>query len=132
MDMMSLMRHAVAVINPSKFEGWSTTVEEAKSMGKAVVLSDIAVHKEQAPHRAAFFPADDAEMLARKLAEVWDQWDLEDDRRHVEQAAAMLKGRREAFARHYEDIVLATLARHAAGVGGASIAGYQSPLKERS
>src|SRR5262249_35726240 len=31
LDLMSLMRRAVAIINPSKFEGWSTTVEEAKS-----------------------------------------------------------------------------------------------------
>ena len=34
----------VALINPSRFEGWSTTVEEAKSMGKRVLLSDIPVH----------------------------------------------------------------------------------------
>jgi glycosyltransferase involved in cell wall biosynthesis len=127
-DLMSLMRHAVAVINPSKFEGWSTTVEEAKSMGKSIVLSDIPVHREQAPDRAAFFPADDARMLADKMAEAWDRWDVDDDARFVERAAANLAGRREAFARRYEEIVLATLARHGAGVKPAAVSARQSPL----
>ena len=31
---MSLMYHSIAVINPSKFEGRSSTVEQAKSIGK--------------------------------------------------------------------------------------------------
>ncbi len=66
-DMQSLMRHAVAVINPSRFEGWSTTVEEAKAMGKRVLLSDIAVHREQAPPGAFYFGVDDAVGLARAL-----------------------------------------------------------------
>lgn len=111
-DLMSLMRHAIAVINPSKFEGWSTTVEEAKSMGKAIVLSDIAVHREQAPDRAAFFLPDDAGQLAEGMSEAWDRWDAHADAQFIDQAAANLAVRREAFARRYEDIVLATLARH--------------------
>ncbi len=44
-----LMRQAVAVLQPSRFEGWSTTVEETKSVGKSMILSDIPVHREQAP-----------------------------------------------------------------------------------
>ena len=68
-DMLGLMRHAVAVINPSLFEGWSTSVEEAKSMGKAVVLSDIPVHREQAPGRGLFFdPRDPDAAVATKHA----------------------------------------------------------------
>src|SRR5690606_28476165 len=31
-DLMALMWNAIAVINPSYYEGWSTTVEEAKSL----------------------------------------------------------------------------------------------------
>jgi glycosyltransferase involved in cell wall biosynthesis len=110
-DLMSLMRHAIAIVNPSKFEGWSTTVEEAKSMGKHVILSDIAVHKEQMPNRRAFFLPDDSEMLARKLSEAASQWEPNRELRYVEQAAAHLKERRETFARRYEDIVLAALTR---------------------
>ena len=33
-EVLSLMYHSVAVIQPSKFEGRSSTVEQAKSMGK--------------------------------------------------------------------------------------------------
>jgi glycosyltransferase involved in cell wall biosynthesis len=128
-DLMSLMRNAVAVINPSKFEGWSTTVEEAKSMGKAIVLSDIAVHREQAPDRGEFFPADDAAVLAEKMSATWGQWNADEDARFVDRAAANLPARREAFARRYEDIVLATLARHGAGAKRATVSAHQSSLK---
>jgi glycosyltransferase involved in cell wall biosynthesis len=128
-DLMSLMRNAVAVINPSKFEGWSTTVEEAKSMGKAIVLSDIAVHREQAPDRAVYFPPDNAGLLAERMSGTWDRWDADVDAQFVERAAASLPGRREAFARRYEDIVLSTLARHGTGVKRAAVPAHQSALK---
>ena len=48
-DVIALMRYSISLINPSFFEGWSTTVEEAKSMGKRIILSDIEVHREQNP-----------------------------------------------------------------------------------
>jgi glycosyltransferase involved in cell wall biosynthesis len=130
LDLMSLMRHAVAVINPSKFEGWSTTVEEAKSMGKAIVLSDIPVHREQAPDRAAYFPANDAGLLAVKMSEAWVRWDAGDDLRFFQRAAANLASRREAFARRYEEIVLATLARQGAYVKRAAGSARQSPMSQ--
>ena len=129
LNLMSLMRHAIAVINPSKFEGWSTTVEEAKSMGKAIVLSDIAVHREQAPDRAAYFPPDDAGLLADKLSDAWDRWDAAVDAQSVDRAAANVAARREAFARRYEEIVLATLTRHGADMRLASATPHQSPPK---
>jgi glycosyltransferase involved in cell wall biosynthesis len=66
-DMQALMLHARAVINPSRFEGWSTTVEEAKIMGKQVLLSDLSVHREQAPAFAEYFAPDDCETLAMHL-----------------------------------------------------------------
>ena len=43
----ALLRATTALINPSRFEGWSTTVEEAKSFGVPMILSDIDVHREQ-------------------------------------------------------------------------------------
>jgi glycosyltransferase involved in cell wall biosynthesis len=67
----ALLRSAVALINPSKFEGWSTTVEEAKSFGVPMVLSDIDVHFEQTNGQARYFGVDDAEALAQHLANVW-------------------------------------------------------------
>ena len=64
-----LMAHARAVINPSRFEGWSTTVEEAKSFHKKLLLSDIAVHREQSPTLGHFFPVDAPEELARLMVQ---------------------------------------------------------------
>lgn len=68
---LSLLHHCSCLINPSYFEGWSTTVEEAKSFNKPMLLSDIAVHREQAEGLARFFSPDDAQQLADLM---WDQW----------------------------------------------------------
>lgn len=54
----SLMICANALLNPSLFEGWSTTVEEAKGSGTPLILSDIPVHREQCPGARFFAPAD--------------------------------------------------------------------------
>ena len=51
---------ASALINPSRSEGWSTTVEEAKSFGVPMILSDIDVHREQTGGTARYFGAEDA------------------------------------------------------------------------
>jgi glycosyltransferase involved in cell wall biosynthesis len=67
----ALLRSAAALINPSKFEGWSTTVEEAKSFGVPMVLSDIDVHFEQTHGEARYFGVDDAAALAQHLANAW-------------------------------------------------------------
>lgn len=66
-DVFKLLRMCKAIINPSFFEGWSSTVEEAKAMGAKMILSDIDVHKEQAHDRATFFPGQDANALAAAL-----------------------------------------------------------------
>jgi glycosyltransferase involved in cell wall biosynthesis len=67
---ISLMRTCVALINPSFFEGWSSTVEEARALGVPMLLSDIAVHHEQMENAATYFHADDAEGLAAKLRDI--------------------------------------------------------------
>jgi len=67
------MRQSVATLNPSLFEGWSTTVEEARSIGKRVVLSDICVHLEQDPPGATYFDRNNPDDLAHKLYELWQE-----------------------------------------------------------
>jgi len=69
----ALMRQAICILNPSLFEGWSSTVEEAKSLGKRLLLSDLAVHQEQDPPAAVFFDPRDAEGLAVKLGAIWQE-----------------------------------------------------------
>jgi len=104
-ELISLMSHAVAVVNPSRFEGWSTTVEEAKSLGKRVLVSDLAVHREQAPARASYFGVDDAAALAAQLREAWATYDPAEDARAAAVAAAALPARTQAFAEAYDQII---------------------------
>jgi glycosyltransferase involved in cell wall biosynthesis len=70
-DVKALMRQAICVLNPSLFEGWSSTVEEAKSLGKRLLISDLAVHREQGPPAAVFFDPRDPSDLAQKLGIAW-------------------------------------------------------------
>jgi len=69
-DLYGLMRYADAVINPSFFEGWSTIVEEAKTLNKKIILSDINVHKEQAPQNGYYFHPDNALELADTMESI--------------------------------------------------------------
>jgi glycosyltransferase involved in cell wall biosynthesis len=63
----ALLRASTAMVNPSRFEGWSTTVEEAKSFGTPMILSDIGVHREQTAGTARYFGVDDPAALADHL-----------------------------------------------------------------
>jgi glycosyltransferase involved in cell wall biosynthesis len=72
-DQLSISAGAVAVIQPSLCEGWSTVVEDAKAMGRHVLASDIAVHREQLSRNADFFAPDDAAALAALLLRYGDQ-----------------------------------------------------------
>jgi glycosyltransferase involved in cell wall biosynthesis len=114
-DLMALMRGCVAVVNPSLFEGWSTSVEEAKSMGKAIVLSDIPVHREQNPTSARYFTPTDPDAAAEELRAAWSSWDPIADLARQAEAASLLDFRRNEFALTYEDIALRTIARRRSG-----------------
>lgn len=63
-DQLLLMQNSLAVIQPSKFEGWSTVIEDAKTLGAKVIASDIQVNREQMKDNAAYFEAESAEQLA--------------------------------------------------------------------
>lgn len=105
-DLIALMKHAVAVINPSRFEGWSTTVEEAKSLGKIVLASNIPVHREQDAPRARYFDVDDANELAALLVDTWRSVDEAADARAAADAALQLRARTLEFGAAYERIVV--------------------------
>lgn len=64
---IALMQTCSALINPSLFEGWSSTVEEGRMLGVPMLLSDLAVHREQMEQGATYFSPDDAEELAVKM-----------------------------------------------------------------
>ena len=57
-----------SLINPSKFEGWSSSMNK-RNQCKKVILSNILVHKEQNPNRAKFFQVDNHIELSNILKE---------------------------------------------------------------
>jgi glycosyltransferase involved in cell wall biosynthesis len=65
---LCIMKNAKAVLQPSLFEGWNTTVEDAKSMQLPVIASGIAVHKEQLKDKGIYFDPQDENNLADVLA----------------------------------------------------------------
>ncbi len=54
-EQLKLMAQSVSVIQPSLFEGWSTVVEDSKSLNKALIVSNIDVHVEQLIDSTAIF-----------------------------------------------------------------------------
>lgn len=68
---VALYRMSKAIVQPSLNEGWSTSVEEAKALGKDLIVSDIDVHKEQSPGNPYMFERLNASDLAQKIEEVW-------------------------------------------------------------
>jgi glycosyltransferase involved in cell wall biosynthesis len=100
-DVLFLMKESIAVLNPSRFEGWSSSVEEARSIGKPVILSDIRVHREQDPPQARYFDPDDVDGLAHLLAERWAAPDDAQPARTEEMALAELHQRTLAYGREY-------------------------------
>jgi glycosyltransferase involved in cell wall biosynthesis len=69
-EQLKLMSEALAVIQPSLFEGWSTVVEDAKAMNQLVVLSNLKVHQEQISDNVLFFEPEKVENLAHHLQTV--------------------------------------------------------------
>jgi glycosyltransferase involved in cell wall biosynthesis len=69
-----LFRQAAAIVQPSRFEGWSTVVEDTKALGRPLIASDLPVHLEQMESAVSpfhFFRTGDAEDLARQLIALW-------------------------------------------------------------
>ena len=95
----ALMRSCAALINPSTFEGWSTTVEEAKAMGAPMILSSLRVHREQRED-ALFFDADSPEQLSRVLDEFLPAGNLEREAK-ISLAAQQAPIYMEKFAREF-------------------------------
>ena len=68
-EQLQLMNNAEAIIQPSLFEGWSTTVEDAKFLNKFIILSDIPLHREQMKDNVIFFSKQNEKELASLILE---------------------------------------------------------------
>jgi glycosyltransferase involved in cell wall biosynthesis len=64
---MYLMQNCIALINPSKSEGWNTAIEEAKSFNKNIIASNLKVHLEQVKKKNNLFNPDDHIKLSKLL-----------------------------------------------------------------
>ena len=71
-DQIQLLRRSIALIQPSLFEGWSTVVEDARCLGKPLILSDLPVHREQNPPDSRFFESKSSDSLATEMAYYWN------------------------------------------------------------
>ena len=109
-DVVGLMVNAVAMINPSRAEGWSTSVEEAKSLGKRIILSDIPVHREQAPPDGVYVDPDDATGLADAMWMAWTTFEPAVERHRAARARSELPSRVRAFGERYQEVVLEAMA----------------------
>ena len=92
-----------ALLNPSLFEGWSTTVEEARTLGVPTILSDLPVHREQMGEAAIYFDPRDAESLASAL-ESFAPIPAPERRRRAVAARQEGERRYREFARRFADL----------------------------
>lgn len=67
---LQLADHALSYIQPSLFEGWSTTVEDAKCMNQHIILSNLPVHLEQIDYNVDFFDPHDPAQLAAAMENI--------------------------------------------------------------
>lgn len=102
-DQVAVLRNAAAVVQPSRFEGWGTVVEDAKALGRPVILSNIPVHLEQAPG-GAFFDVGSPGSLAATLTEVMPNLSPGPNEDAERIARAENESRREQLARLFLEI----------------------------
>lgn len=88
---LALYRMAIAIVQPSVNEGWSTLVEEAKALGKKLIMSDIEVHQEQYPGNEYMFRSFDAEDMGNKIKELWQKNAIDEFPKIVEEREALRK-----------------------------------------
>lgn len=112
-DQISILRHSTVVVQPSTFEGWSTVVEDAKAVGRPMILSDFRVHLEQAPDHV-FFEMGSAESLADALRKHLPDLPEGPDPAAEASARTQLDERRRDLARFFVQIARAATDRESA------------------
>jgi len=104
-DVLSLIHHSKAIINPSKFEGRSSTVEQAKSMGKKIILSNINIHKEQKPENATYFDPNNYKQLSKILINICSNKNENRDKNYYENAEKKNTNNMRIYCNNYLKII---------------------------
>ena len=108
-EMICLLRYSLALLQPSLFEGWSSTIEEAKSIGKNCILSNLPVHIEQNPPDSVFFDPNNAEELADIMEEIYNKTLGQPNYKLEELARLHMNERMLQFGNEYKEIVVSLL-----------------------
>ncbi len=73
-EQLCIMKNSMAVIQPSLFEGWSTVIEDAKSLNVKIIASDIPVHREQLLNGGRLFQPLDFVSLSNHLIDIFSNF----------------------------------------------------------
>jgi glycosyltransferase involved in cell wall biosynthesis len=104
-DQIQLMRRCLAVIQPSLFEGWSSVIEDARSLGKPVIASDFPVHIEQNSPNSYFFERSNPEALAESISQALSTLEIGVNLQLEALARQDNKERVNAYGRRFLEIV---------------------------
>lgn len=131
-DQIQLMRRALAVVQPSLFEGWSTVVEDSRALGKSVILSDLSVHYEQALRDAVYFRRSDAEDLTRVIQSILPSLAAGPDLSRERQARLESQSLLIDFSRQFCNIVIEAQVIYNQRISGISKRDWQLLLNDYS
>ncbi len=69
---LSLIDQSIALIQPSKFEGWSTVIEDGMFFNKPIIATDLDVNMEQLGNHGFFFQSDDYISLSKLIMKIFN------------------------------------------------------------
>ncbi|MDT4328980.1 glycosyltransferase [Methylomonas sp. MED-D] len=114
-DQIQVFRKAAFTLQPSEFEGWSTTVEDGIALGKDMLLSNIDTHIEQNPLYGTYFQAGNVDDLAEKLILLWERCAPGPDLKRESFVKENNQQRCAAFAKTFLDIMYAAREKSLSG-----------------
>ena len=100
-----IIRQSICVMSPSLFEGFGLAVDEARSVGKRLLLSDIEAHREQRPPRVVFFSPREEDDLANKMKQLWEEQSPGPDLELEAESRKTLPARLKAFGESFMSVV---------------------------
>ena len=109
-EVCSLIFYSIALINPSKFEGRNVSVEQARSMGKKIILSNIKVHLEQNPKRAIFFNPYDYKNLSKIILNAFNKYKIKSELKHSRSEVLKNDNNLFKYYKNYEQIINSIIA----------------------
>ena len=71
---LSLIKNSIALIQPSRFEGWSTVIEDGMSLEINIIASNLEVNIEQLGSKGYFFNVDDEIELSNLIIEQYNNY----------------------------------------------------------